>query len=147
MTMKKMIALVLLAAASGCYTVNAQLPGALRNDKPEVEKVGQVNIEKTNYFFILGLVGEPPPDFFAAELKKQVEAKGGDGVANLQYESSSGCVDLIISECTFQIVTPRDYKLTGDIVRIKSAPLPGKTSAKTVSAPTPDKPSTVAQGY
>lgn len=145
--MKKIITLSLLLAASGCFTVNAQLPGAIRNDKPEVEKVGQVNIEKTNYFFIAGLIGEPAPDFFATELKKQVEAKGGDGVANMQYESSTGCVDLIISTCTFEIVTPRDYKLSGDIVRIKSAPLPGKTSAKTVSAPTAEKPSTVAQGY
>jgi hypothetical protein len=147
MTMTRFFLCSIIAlGAAGCYTVNAQLPGAIRNDKPEVEKVGQVNIEKSNYFFLAGLVGDPGPEFFAAELKKQVQAKGGDGVSNLTYESQLGCVDLIITGCTIGIVAPRSYKMSGDIVRIKSAPLAGKTSVKSVSASTAEKP-TVAQGY
>jgi hypothetical protein len=140
------IVAVAVVAGSGCFTVNAELPGAIRNDKPEVEKIGSVNIEKDNYFFILGLVGDPPKDFFSTEIKKQVQSKGGDGVANLTYESSDGCFDLIITGCTLGCVAPRTYKVTGDIVRIKSARLPGKP-AKTVENARPAGESRVAQSY
>ena len=145
------IALVafIATASSGCFTVNASLPGALRNDKAETEKVGTLDVETSNYFFLWGLVGSPPQDLFAQEIKHQVQAKGADGVANLTYESNFGCFDLILGSCTLGCVTPREYKLSGDIVRIKAARLPGKTS-KTVSAPSgiPGQPAQqVAQGY
>jgi hypothetical protein len=108
--------------------VNATLPGTLRGDvqSSATERVGQVQIEKTNWFFLWGLVGEPPADFFAAELKQQVQAKGGDGVANLSYESQYGCVEMVVAGVTFGCVGPRAYKMTGDVVRIKMAPVPGK---------------------
>ncbi len=127
--MKMLLSISLLAlAAAGCFTVNAELPGTLRGDvsEPEIEKVGTLSIEKTNWFFAWGLVGAPPKDFFSTDIQKAVQAKGADGVANLKYESQEGCVDWGISGCTGYLVAPRTFKVTGDIVRIKKAPLPGK---------------------
>ncbi len=153
--MKRFIlfALASAALAAGCNTVDANLPGTLRSDvkSEDTEKVGALNIEKTNYFFIFGLIGDPPPDFFSTEIKRQVQAKGADGVANLTYESQWGCVNLIINGVTFGCVAPRDYTIKGDIVRIKKARVPG-SPAKAVDASSPKdapaaSPETVAQGY
>jgi hypothetical protein len=130
-------ATAVVLACSGCFTLNAELPGSLRGDvnAEDVEKVGDLQIEKGHWFFIGGLVGEPPRDFLAAEIKKQVQAKGGDGVNRLRYESEFGCLDLAIEGCTFSIIAPRTYRVSGEIVRIKKAPLPGKP-AKVASSPT-----------
>ena len=126
----RLLALVcfIVAGATGCFTVNAELPGTLRGDvtAQDVEKLGDLNVEKGHWFFLGGLVGAPPRDFFAEEIKKQVQAKGGDGVSHLRYESQQGCLDVGIQACSFSIVAPRSYHVTGDIVRIKKAPLPGK---------------------
>lgn len=138
-TMSKLLFLCLLTSAtSGCFTVQADLPGTLRGDisEPEVEKLGTLEIEKTNWFFAWGLVGAPPKDFFSTDIQKAVQAKGGDGVANLKYESQEGCVDWGISGCTGYLVAPRTFKVTGDIVRIKKSPLPGQP-AKVASPSTP----------
>jgi len=128
--MKRVLALLVVAtlAASGCFTANAQLPGTLRNDleSNDVESAGRVEIEKTNWFFLFGLVGAPQPNFLSDELKQQVKAKGGDGVRNLTYEAQFGCVDLIVGFLTFQCVSPRTYKVTGEVVKIKAARIPGK---------------------
>src|SRR5688500_12930787 len=124
-TTSKLFTLILvgaLALVGGCYTANVQLPGTLRNDiePAQTESAGRVELEKTNYFFLFGLVNQPQPDFLAVDLRQQVKARGGDGVRNLQYESQFGCLDLIISGLTFNCVTPRTYKVTGEIVKIKS---------------------------
>ena len=141
-------AVLVLAAvpAAGCYTVEANLPGTLRNDVKvdQTENVGQVNIEKGNWFFLWGLMGEPPKDFFSKELRQQVRAKGGDGVSGLTYESQAGCVDLIIGGLTFGCISPMSYKVTGGIVRIKTAPLPGKGLAAAAGA---DDATRFAQAY
>lgn len=133
-----LVAAVITVAAAGCYTTEANLPGTLRNDvKAEhLETVGKLQVEKTNWFFLWALIGNPPPDFFASEIKKQVQAKGADGVANLTYESEFGCVDLLVTGVTGGCVAPRSYKLKGDIVRIRAARLPGKP-AKTVERGAP----------
>lgn len=150
MTTKKLLqAAVLLVASAlgaGCYTMDANLPGTLRNDlKPgETETVGKASIEKDNWYFFWGLMGEPEKDFFSTELKKQVKAKGGDGVVNLTYESQEGCFDLFIGAITGGCIGPRNFKLSGDIVRIKSAPLPGKSVASADAAKAEAK---VAQAY
>lgn len=136
---------VTVVGASGCYTVNADLPGTLRGDVAEsdVERVGTITVQKSQWFFLWGLVGEAPKDFVAGELKKQVQAKGADGVANLTWQSQFGCVDLLAMGCTGGCVTPRSYKVTGDLVRIKKSPLAGKP-AKAAEAPLPPSPTTVA---
>lgn len=120
-----------VAAATGCYTVEANLPGTLRNDikSDQTETVGTVSIEKGNWFFLWGLMGSPPSDFFSTELKQQVKAKGGDGVSGLTYESQNGCVDLLIGGLTCGIVGPMTFKVTGNVVRLKTAPIPGKSLA------------------
>lgn len=141
-------ALVVASALSaGCYTMDANLPGTLRNDlKPgETETVGKASIEKDNWYFFWGLMGEPAKDFFSTELKKQVKAKGGDGVVNLTYESQEGCFDLFIGAITGGCIGPRTFKLSGDIVRIKTAPLPGKSVATNDTAEKPE--ARVAQAY
>ena len=127
--MKHLILLCTLAlTVSGCFTTRAELPGTLRADvtPSDVEKVGELNVEKTNWFFLWGLAGTPPADFFATDIQKAVQAKGADGVANLKYESQEGCIDWGVSGCTGYLIAPRTFKVTGDIVRIKKAPLPGK---------------------
>ena len=118
-----------MLATSACWTANAQLPGTLRNDDVSTESVGSLNIEKTNYFFILGLLNKPSDDFLAQEIRQSVKSAGGDGVQNLTYEAQFGCLDIIISQLTAGCVMPRTYKVTGQIVKIKTAPLPGKTEA------------------
>jgi hypothetical protein len=143
--LRPFLAAAALVAAGGCYTVNAELPGTLRGDvaDSEVERVGTVTIEKGQWFFLWGLVGEPPKDFVAAELKRQVQAKGADGVANLTWQSQFGCVDVLACGCTGGCVSPRTYKVTGDLVRIKKAPLAGRP-AKAAEAPLPPSSTTVA---
>ena len=127
--MKHLLVLCLFAvASSACFTTRADLPGTLRGDlgPSDVEKVGTLEIEKTNWFFLSGLAGQPPADFFANDIQRQVQARGADGVANLRYESQDGCIDWGVSTCTGSLIAPRTFKVTGDIVRIKKAPLPGK---------------------
>lgn len=122
------VVLVVAALASGCWTANAQLPGTLRNDGVSTDSVGRLNIEKTNYYFLFGLINKPSDDFVATEIRQAVKSAGGDGVANLTYEAQFGCLDLIIYQLTIGCVSPRTYKVTGDIVKIKAPPLPGKSA-------------------
>ncbi len=138
---------ITLVASAGCFTMNAAMPGTLRTDvgAAQTEKVGTLNYEYTHWFYICGLLGAPPEDVFASEIKKQCQAKGADGVANLTYEAQTGCLDFAISYCTFDIITPRSYKLTGDLVRIKVPPVPGKP-AKSAAAPG-EQGAKVAQAY
>lgn len=135
-----------ISALTGCYTVEANLPGTLRNDlKPDqTETVGKVKIEKGNWFFLWGLMGNPPPDFFSTELKQQVKAKGGDGVSGLTYESQAGCVDLLIGALTGGCISPMSFTVSGNIVRVKTSPLPGKSLAQSDGA---DATAKVAQAY
>lgn len=123
--------LAALAVSSGCYTVNAELPGAIRSDvtAADTEPAGTVHIEKGHWYLLWGLIGSPPADVFAADLKKEVRAKGADGVANVTYESQESCGDLIIGGLTCSLISPRTLSLKGDLVRIKKPPLPGKPLA------------------
>ncbi|MDP2344188.1 MAG: hypothetical protein Q8O67_24735 [Deltaproteobacteria bacterium] len=132
---------VALVGSSACFTVNADLPGTLRGDlqPADYERIGDLKIEKGNWFFLWGLVGEPPADFFSKDIQKAVQAKGGDGVSNIKYESQEGCVDWGLVRCTFGLVAPRSYVITGDIVRIKKPPLAGKP-AKVATSPAPNAP-------
>jgi hypothetical protein len=140
---------LVVVAVSGCYSVNASLPGTLRADvkTDQTEKVGSLDVQKTNWFFVAGLFGAAEPDFFAREIKEQVQKKGADGVANLVYESEFSCGDIFITGITAGCVAPRTFHLTGDVVRIRAARLPGKP-AKAVLAPSTTTPErVVAQGY
>ena len=119
---------ITMMVASGCYTVGADLPGTLRNDvkQQDVEVVGKLEIERTHYYALDGLIGKPPADMFAAEIKKAVQKRGADGVTNLVYESEHTCGDVAITGCTLGCLAPRTYRLTGDVVRIKAARVPGR---------------------
>src|SRR5688572_6373047 len=128
--MKRLLSLVAVLAliTAGCFTANAQLPGTLRSDLDgaDVESAGRVEIEKTNWFFLFGLVGAPQPNFLVDELKQQVKAKGGDGVRNFTYEAQFGCVDLFIGYVMFYCVLFRIYKVMGEVVKIKVSCILGK---------------------
>jgi hypothetical protein len=136
---------VAAVAGSGCYTVEAQMPGTLRGDvgAADVEKVGTVKLEKGNTFLFWGLTGSPPPDFFSADLKAAVKAKGGDGAQNIVYESQTSCGDLFIGCITCGIADPREFTLSADVVRLKNAPVPG-TGGGAVGAPNPVPPDAAA---
>lgn len=155
--MKRLLGLIaIVALGSGCHTMNASLPGTLRSDvsSKDTETVGSVSIEKTHMFFLWGLVGAPEKTFLIDDLTKQVAARGGDGVANLRYESQIGCLSLLIGNVTCGIVSPRDYKVTGDIVKIKVPTLAGGANpglaapAPAAGAnPTPASPDTPPPSY
>ncbi len=162
--MKRLAALVIMSAAlSGCFTMNASMPGTLRSDvsEKEIESTGSVKIEKTHFFFLWGLLGAPEKSYFVDELTKQVSSAGGDGVANLRYESQTGCLSLVINSVTCGIVSPRDYKITGDVVRIKvpalaggvnpalegPPPAPGANPTPVPSTPAPTTPDTPPPSY
>lgn len=121
--------------ASGCYTTRAALPGALRNDvgAADIEKVGALDVEVEHTFFLHGLVGTTPDDMLAAPIRKQVQARGADGVAHVVYESEQGCGDFALTTCTLGCFAPRTYRVRGDIVRIRAPRLPGRP-AKLVDA-------------
>lgn len=123
------VVVVLLGAlaASGCLTMNASLPGTLRSDVSEgrIDKVGRFEKE-VNHMFIPCGFGSAPSTAFRQALLEEAKARGADGVANVRFEAYSGCFDLLIMGATCTIVTPRTYKLSGDLVRIRKAPLPGK---------------------
>ena len=149
--MLRLIAIALsLAALTGCYTVNAKLPGTVRTDvsADQTEKVGSLSYETTHWYFIAGLIGAPAEDVFSEEIKKQVQARGADGVANLTYEAKFGCLDIVLTACTCNIIAPRTYTVSGDIVRIKAAPLPGKPAKSADASDVKAEDATqVAQGY
>jgi hypothetical protein len=130
-----------LGLATGCYTMNADLPGTLRTDvsNDETEKVGTFTIEKSNGWLLGGLVGAPPTDFWTADLQREVKAKGGDGAANIVYESQFSFVDELLGCVTCSIYAPRTYKLSGDIVKIREAALPGsRPKSQGSAAPSTD---------
>ena len=54
-------AVAVLVVGTGCFTVNAEIPGTLRGDvaSDETERVGVLAIEKNHWFYVFGLVGEP----------------------------------------------------------------------------------------
>lgn len=116
-----------LAVLPGCFTVNADLPGSLRSDvtKDDVETVGHFDVQKGNTFMFWGLSGQPPADFIATELAREVKAKNGDGVQNFQYQSEFGCMDILLGSITCGILSPRTFHFSGDVVRIRKPTLAG----------------------
>ena len=129
----------LLALSSGCYSVNAQLPGTLRGDvrDDDTQVVGHVRIEKTHWFFLAGLIGGPAEDLFAEELRQQVKAAHADGAANLVYDAQSSCFDVFITSVSCNVCTPRSYALEGSLVRIKRPPLGAGTASTEPVLPAP----------
>lgn len=115
-----------LFTASGCYTINASLPGTLRGDvEPErVEKVGTFAYEVNHWFIPCGL-GAAPEAEIRKEILRQTKEKGADGVANLKFEAYTGPVDCVLGRVC-PIIQPRTFRVSGDLVRIKKPPLPGQ---------------------
>jgi hypothetical protein len=126
---KRIIQLTTLAAlaafATGCFTINASVPGTVRGDieADDYETVGSFEHEVNHWFIPCGL-GEAPEAEFRKEMLKAAKEQGADGVANVKFEAYNGCMDIIIGGLC-PILAPRTFKMSGDLVRIKKPPLPG----------------------
>jgi hypothetical protein len=88
----------------------------------EAVVVDSFDITFTQYFFLWGLVGLTDDELVAHHLKAAAKKKKADGVANLIYESEFTCWDFGINSVTCGIITPRTYRLRGDLVRIELPP-------------------------
>ncbi len=124
--------LLLLWLVSGCYTLNASLPGTLRGDiepGPEAQTLDSFEVEVGNTYYFWGLAGSPPLDILEQEIVQEVESRGGNGAANLEFESVREFPDLAINCVTCGIVGPWTYRIKGDAVRINVPPLPGQPPA------------------
>ena len=104
-------------ASSGCYTVNADLPGTWRRVEPaeDIVVVGRVDQRHTHVFLLFGLAPQPERSVFAAPLVRAVEASGGDGVANVVIDSEFTVTDAVISGVTLGMVAPRSYRVRAAI--------------------------------
>jgi hypothetical protein len=119
--------MLMMLVCSGCYTLRADLPGALRHDVDDsVEIIDRVDLETTHTYFIGGLLRDPSPALFEADLLAAVERAGGDGVANLVFEARFSGADVVINTITLGVVSPRTYRLRADVVRIRRPALPGR---------------------
>jgi hypothetical protein len=132
----------ILAVFPGCSTVNADLPGVLRSDvtKADVETVGRLDVQRGHTFYLWGLLNQPPADFIAPALVREVKAQRGDGVQGFEYQSESTLTDCILSIFTLGILTPRTFRFTGDIVRIRKpasadGPVTGAEAEQSLAPP------------
>jgi len=117
----------LLVVVGGCYTLDAALPGHTRTDlAAQVEIVGSIDETFTHTYFVGGLLAPPPEDVLARILIERVRASGGDGVANLVFESFFTVSDVFVRTFSIGVVAPRTYRVRADIVRIHAPPLPGR---------------------
>jgi hypothetical protein len=122
-------ALVLLSLASGCYTMRAQLPGTLRADvgDRDVEVAGRYEIVVRRTYFFWGLLAPSPVErAIADDLPRACARAGADGAANLLFEAHFSPLDWAIATATLGVVTPRSYRVRGDLVRIAAPPPAGK---------------------
>ena len=121
---------------SGCLTMNTALPGALRNDitETDMEPVGHFQIEVKHSFAPLGM-GTLPGDPLRERIIEEVKARKADGVRNLRLESYNSFSDVMTRWMTCQTVQPRTYRLSGELVRIRKAALPGEEPAAVPARP------------
>jgi hypothetical protein len=129
---RQALAAMLVAAffMGGCFTFSARVPGTVRGDvDEEAVVVGQFDRSFTRWYFLWGLVGIGDEEIIARELKAAAQAKNADGVANLIYESEFSCWDYGIGQITCGLLSPRTYRLRGDLVKIEGPPpsAPGRS--------------------
>lgn len=116
----------LLVVAGGCYTLDAALPGHARLDVGgQIEIIGSIDETFTHTYYLGGLLAPPPEDVLAHILLDRVQALGGDGVANLVFESFFTASDVVVRTFSVSLVAPRTYRLRADVVRIHAPPYPG----------------------
>lgn len=120
--------LCVVAVASGCFTMRASMPGALRGDLEDEEVLvqGRLDVEVSRLYLFWGLVPTADEEDLASAMRAAVEERQADGVANLVYESHFSPLDVVLQVITLGIVAPRTYRVRGDVVRIEAAPLPGQ---------------------
>ncbi len=139
--------LVALAAASGCYSMHASLPGTWRRPPPseDVAVLGRVDVTTTHVWFLGGLVPPPSPDLYSAAVLPKVAAAGGDGIANVVIDTRFEAMDVALSAVTLGIVSPRTYRIRADIVRLSTPAPPGRPVLRGVRAG-PARATTAARG-
>ncbi|MBI1948936.1 MAG: hypothetical protein HYS27_24830 [Deltaproteobacteria bacterium] len=148
MNPRLLLAATLALAPCACFTMNAELPGVLRNDltPADQESLGTFTVEGRHWFLVEGLFGKPPRDLLAADIRAAVQKRGGDGATGLRYESEHTCGDTAIGTCTLGCLVPRTYRVTGTVVRIRAPRLPGRP-AKLVESEAIDVDTRVAQRF
>ena len=111
--------------STGCFTINAKLPGTLRGDlsDEDVEVVGTYTYEGTETF-ILGYGTKKSTAYYDDLMRAAAEQKA-DGLTNIRFESYFTQSDWILRHLTCTCISPRTYRLSGDLVRIKERPLRG----------------------
>ena len=125
--MRTVILLLFTVVTAGCFHMRAPLPGALRQDVGErLEVVGHFETQFTHYYVLHGAFGAPEEDLLYNALLSQARAHGADGVANVTVETSFRITGVAVAICTFSLLHPRTYKLTGDLVKIHAPPLRGR---------------------
>ena len=93
---------VLLLCASGCLTMNSDLPGALRSDlsAADTEVIGRASVEKNHWFFLFGLIGETPKDMFSEDLKAQVSYMVSGDIVRIRKSALPGTPLALSQEST-----------------------------------------------
>ena len=119
------LALCLALSAGGCYALRADVPGVLREDVDDAVIVGTFDRSVTRTYFLGGLVGPSEDDVFGEMMLAAAREQDADGVANLVFESRFSPVDYVLNVGTCSIVSPRTYRLKGDLVRIDAPLVPG----------------------
>lgn len=121
-------ALVAASLASGCFSMRTQLPGAVRADLDDEQVIvhGRVDVEVSRVYLFWGLLPLGDDEALALALRDNAVQQGGDGVANLVFDTYFSPVDVMLQTITLGILAPRTYRLRGDVVRIRAAPLPGR---------------------
>lgn len=120
-----LLCLALLLGGTGCFTLNASLPGTLRGDLSEerLEPVGTFEHE-VSYWFVPCGFGEAPEAELRKELLRAARESGADGVTNLRFEAYLTPMDCLVGRVC-PVIQPRTFRLSGHLVRIKDPPPPG----------------------
>jgi hypothetical protein len=122
---KVAVLVVALLGIPGCYALRADVPGVLRADVDDAVIVGTFDASVTRTYFLGGLVGPSDDEVFAELMLAAAREQRADGVANLVFESRFSPVDYVFNVATCSIVSPRTYRLQGDLVRIAGPVVPG----------------------
>jgi hypothetical protein len=123
---RALVVLLLLGALGGCYTMRADVPGVMREDVDDAVVVGTFDARITRMYLLGGLVDPArDDDAFAAAMLEAARAQHADGVANLVFESGFSPGDFALNLLSCGVVSPRTYRLRGDLVRIEGAAVPG----------------------
>lgn len=121
--------LAVVALASGCFRMHTRVPGALRGDLEDEQVIvrDRVDVEHTRVYLFWGLLPLGDDDALGRAVLDEAREAGGTGLANVVFEAYFTPGDLALQMLTLGVLSPRTYRLRGDVVRISADALPGGT--------------------